>query len=86
MNQEKHPDMNMQGNMNQIRQDMMHMPSCVDHETVIEDVQLAHAYVPFQKFCPTFTPMASLRNGTAFPGLYEVGRWEKKHGMGGEML
>ena len=58
--------------------------SCVDHETLINDVQLAHAYVPFQKFCPTFTPMASLKNGTVFPGLYDVHGWESQNGFGGE--
>jgi hypothetical protein len=56
---------------------------CVDHETVITDVQLAHGYVPFQKLCPTFTPMNSLRNGTIFPGLYDP-RWDNKQWMGGE--
>jgi hypothetical protein len=59
---------------------------CVDHETVLEDVQLAHAYVPFQKWCPTFMPMTALKKGTAFPGLVDVYGWESRHGMGGENL
>lgn len=52
---------------------------CVPQETVINNVVLAHAYVPFQKLCDTFTPLGSLKAGTAFPpftGLYS--QWEKK--------
>lgn len=62
------------------------MKECIDHETVLEDVQLAHAYVPFQKWCPTFTPMTALKKGTAFPGLIDVYGWERRHGMGGDLL
>lgn len=46
---------------------------CVPWEQVINDVQIAHAYVPWQKLCGTFVPMQALRKGTAFPeltGLY----------------
>lgn len=56
---------------------------CIDRETSINDVQLAHGYVPFQKLCPTFTPITSLKNGTIFPGLYDP-KWESRHVMGGE--
>lgn len=50
---------------------------CVPQETEIKDVKLAHAYVPFQKLCRTFSPLESLKKGTAFPPLYDVYRWEK---------
>lgn len=43
--------------------------TCVPQETTIKDVQLANAYVPFQKLCTTYTPMRSLIEGTAFPEL-----------------
>jgi len=46
---------------------------CVTQETVIENVTLAHAYVPFQNMCETFTPDGALCQGTIFPemtGLY----------------
>jgi hypothetical protein len=56
--------------------------SCVPQETVIYDVQLAHAYVPFEKLCTTFTPMTGLKNGTIFPPLMNGYGWERK-GMGG---
>ena len=53
----------------------MHMPqnrSCIPQEMVINNVELAHAYVPFQKLCTTFTPLSGLRKGTIFPPLYNV--------------
>ncbi len=49
---------------------------CVPQETVIENVTLAHAYVPFQKMCETFAPVSALSRGTIFPemcGLYTYG-------------
>ncbi|MHB1314496.1 MAG: spore coat associated protein CotJA [Christensenellales bacterium] len=55
--------------------------ACIPQETVIHDVQLANAYVPFEKMCDTYTPLAALKRGTAFPPLYEVSGWDKK-GMG----
>jgi hypothetical protein len=55
---------------------------CVDREMMIEDPQLAHAYVPFQKWCPTFMPLTGLKKGTIFPGLVNVYGWERRHGMG----
>ena len=51
---------------------------CVPQETVINNVQLAHAYVPFEKMCTTFTPLMGLKNGTIFPPIYEVSGWERK--------
>lgn len=60
----------------------MHMPDdrdCVPQETVIKNVKLAHAYVPFEKLCTTFTPLSGLRKGTIFPPLYNVYR----RGQGG---
>ena len=46
------------------------MNNCIPQETVIKDVRLAAAYVPFQKLCTLFTPMEALKRGTAFPELY----------------
>ncbi len=54
---------------------------CVPQETVINDVKLAHAYVPIQKMCATFMPLESLKKGTIFPPLVNVYGWERK-GMG----
>lgn len=99
MNQDRYPDMCMPLGMNAAPpraeapwranpmkyQGRMRM-DCIDHETEILDVELAHAYVPFQEFCPTFTPMASLKKGTAFPGLVDVYGWERRQDMGGEYI
>ena len=46
------------------------MVNCIPQETVIENVRLAAAYVPYQKFCTLFAPLEALRRGTAFPELY----------------
>ncbi|HHU05970.1 MAG TPA: spore coat associated protein CotJA [Clostridiales bacterium] len=57
--------------------------SCIPQETTIEDVKLAHAYVPIQKFCRTFAPMTALMKGTIFPalsGLYDI-YWKKMREM-----
>ncbi len=51
---------------------------CVPQETVIKDVQLAQAYVPFEKLCTTFTPLAALNKGTIAPAIYAVSGWERK--------
>ncbi|NLG53757.1 MAG: spore coat associated protein CotJA [Clostridiales bacterium] len=51
---------------------------CIPQETVLEDVKLAHAYVPFEKLCNTFSPMKSLARGTAFPPLYNIYGWERR--------
>lgn len=55
---------------------------CVPQETEITNVQLAHAYVPFQKLCETFEPLEGLIKGTIFPPLYDVYGWESQR-MGG---
>jgi hypothetical protein len=44
--------------------------NCIPQETVIKDVRLAMAYVPFQKLCTLFSPMEALKRGTAFPELF----------------
>ncbi|MGI5971740.1 MAG: spore coat associated protein CotJA [Oscillospiraceae bacterium] len=54
---------------------------CVPQETVIYNVSLANAYVPFQKLCNTFTPLGSLVRGTAFPPLASDYGWEKNRRM-----
>ncbi|MGH4121023.1 spore coat associated protein CotJA [Clostridium sp.] len=46
------------------------MNNCIPQETVIENVRLAAAYVPFQNICALFTPVDALMRGTAFPELY----------------
>ncbi|MEA5065478.1 MAG: spore coat associated protein CotJA [Christensenellaceae bacterium] len=43
---------------------------CIPQETCIHCVQLATAYVPFQKFCGVWSPCRSLTTGTAFPELF----------------
>jgi len=52
--------------------------NCVPQETVIKDVELAHAYVPFEFMCSTFMPLEALKKGTAFPPLYRVYSWKGK--------
>ncbi len=42
---------------------------CTPAETTITNVRLATAYVPFQKFCATLSPVKSLMEGTVFPEL-----------------
>jgi hypothetical protein len=59
---------------------------CQTHEMVIEDVELAHAYVPFQKWCPTFMPLTGLKKGTIFPALVGVYGWERRQGMGADNI
>lgn len=44
--------------------------NCIPQETVIRNVRLATAYVPFQNLCTLFTPLEALKRGTAFPELY----------------
>lgn len=44
---------------------------CIPQETVLRNLKLARAYVPFQKFCTIFSPEEGLKKGTAFPELYE---------------
>ncbi len=44
---------------------------CVPQETQIENVELARAYVPFQKICSVYTGEEGLIKGTIFPELYQ---------------
>lgn len=46
------------------------MNNCIPQETVIKNIRLAMAYVPYQKLCTLFSPMEALNKGTAFPELY----------------
>ena len=51
------------------------MPDCCkqgDMEYDCKDMQLAHAYVPWQNYCQAFSPCEALRKGTLFPELYGV--------------
>jgi hypothetical protein len=52
--------------------------SCIPQETIIKDVRLAAAYVPYEKFCTLFSPLEALKKGTAFPALYSPFEKEKK--------
>jgi hypothetical protein len=52
------------------------MGGCIPQETVIKDVLLARAYVPFQKLCTLFPPIEALQRGTVFPELFSP--YEKK--------
>ncbi len=51
---------------------------CIPQETVLENVKLARAYVPFQKLCATFSPAAALTKGTIFPPLWDNYRKDMK--------
>ena len=52
--------------------------NCMPLETPIQDVMLANAYVPFEKLCGTYSPMLSLKKGTAFPPLFNAYGWERR--------
>lgn len=53
--------------------------SCIPQETVIKNVRLAAAYVPFQKLCNIFSPIEAFKAGTIFPELYSPydGKYKK---------
>lgn len=51
---------------------------CIPQETVLRNIRLAAAYVPFQKFCGTYPPIEGLDKGTIFPELYSPYRGEHK--------
>jgi hypothetical protein len=57
---------------------MCPMP-CVPQETVLRNVKLARAYVPFQKLCSLYSPIDALKRGTAFPELYSPYVGVNKH-------
>lgn len=44
--------------------------TCIPQETIITNVRLASAYVPFQKMCSNLPPVEALKKGTIFPELY----------------
>ncbi|NSW90656.1 MAG: spore coat associated protein CotJA [Firmicutes bacterium] len=44
---------------------------CIPQETVISNVKLARAYVPYQRICTLYPPEEALHAGTAFPELYQ---------------
>ncbi len=44
---------------------------CIPQETVLENIRLAQAYVPFQILCTTFSPAVGLTKGTIFPPLWD---------------
>lgn len=44
---------------------------CIPQETVIKNVRLARAYVPFQNYCSVYSPKEGLAKGTVFPELYQ---------------
>lgn len=44
--------------------------NCIPQETIIKNIRLAAAYVPYQKLCTLFSPLEALKRGTAFPELY----------------
>jgi hypothetical protein len=47
-----------------------HGYQCIPQETVIRDVKLARAYVPFQRLCNTYPAVEALCKGTLFPELF----------------
>lgn len=47
---------------------------CIPWEQEIKNVQLAHAYVPWQKMCDTLKPMRALKSGTAFPEFLSISK------------
>ncbi|WP_243143400.1 spore coat associated protein CotJA [Clostridium estertheticum] len=46
------------------------MDNCIPQETVIKNIRLAAAYVPYQKLCTLFSPIEALKRGTVFPELF----------------
>ena len=44
--------------------------NCIPQETIIKNIRLAAAYVPYQKLCTLFSPLEALKRGTIFPELY----------------
>lgn len=51
---------------------------CVPQEEYLDNIKLAHAYVPFQKLCNVFDPQTALVQGTVFPPLVNVYGWESR--------
>lgn len=63
-------DTNMQDNFRDMDCACQNMKTCIPQETVIRNVRLAAAYVPFQKMCSILSPIEGLKRGTIFPELY----------------
>ncbi|WP_207719849.1 spore coat associated protein CotJA [Clostridium algidicarnis] len=61
--------------------DCITQKKCIPQETVITNVRLAAAYVPYQKLCTLFSPIESLKRGTVFPELYSPFEGENKKGV-----
>ncbi|HEY8889366.1 MAG TPA: spore coat associated protein CotJA [Clostridium sp.] len=56
------------------------MNNCIPQETVIKNVRLAAAYVPYQNLCTIFSPIEAIKRGTVFPELFSPYDGEdKKH-------
>ena len=53
--------------------------NCIPQETIIRNVRLAMAYVPYQNLCTLFSPMEALKRGTVFPELYSPYQGEDKN-------
>lgn len=43
---------------------------CIPQETVLTNVRLAAAYIPYQKLCTLFPPIEGFKRGTIFPELF----------------
>ena len=61
----------------------MYIPkgNCIPQQTVLNDVRLARAYVPFQKYCGIMSPLESLMRGTAFAELFSPYRKREYHNI-----
>lgn len=53
---------------------------CIPQETVIRNVRLAAAYVPYQRLCTLLSPINSLKAGTVFPELFSPYRRKRYKG------
>ncbi len=74
---------------NENRKNIKHcspMCNCIPQETEIKGIRLAMAYVPWQKFCTTFSPIEALKRGTAFPELYSPYEGKNKKCNPGESM
>lgn len=72
------PDLSMPDIQNMPNMNNAPIGFCIPQETVITNVKLANAYVPYQKLCNTLYPLEALEKGTAFPELYSPYEGEDK--------
>lgn len=63
-------------NINMPNMKCANVGACIPYETIIKDVRLAAAYVPYQKMCTILSPIEGLSKGTIFPELYSP--WDSK--------